>query len=102
PTLLKHERYYEPIVFNAYHLVTPYLTVNNAFSLVVKPKIALHEEMLPANPELCDFERKNRRVYTGSEEHTSELQSRFELVCRLLLEKKNNLLRILWDVQVNS
>src|SRR5207249_5088570 len=25
-----------------------------------------------------------------SEEHTSELQSRFELVCRLLLEKKNN------------
>src|SRR5699024_12477395 len=30
-------------------------------------------------------------VYTGdlrSEEHTSELQSRFDLVCRLLLEKK--------------
>src|SRR5699024_11961946 len=27
---------------------------------------------------------------TRSEEHTSELQSRFELVCRLLLEKKNN------------
>src|SRR5699024_11280445 len=25
-----------------------------------------------------------------SEEHTSELQSRFELVCRLLLEKKND------------
>src|SRR5207249_11916948 len=24
----------------------------------------------------------------GSEEHTSELQSRFDLVCRLLLEKK--------------
>src|SRR5699024_3060254 len=27
-----------------------------------------------------------------SEEHTSELQSRFDLVCRLLLEKKNNTL----------
>src|SRR5437868_13095244 len=27
-------------------------------------------------------------VYTRSEEHTSELQSRFDLVCRLLLEKK--------------
>src|SRR5437868_10344325 len=27
-----------------------------------------------------------------SEEHTSELQSRFDLVCRLLLEKKNLLL----------
>src|SRR5207249_8562573 len=30
---------------------------------------------------------KQRRV--RSEEHTSELQSRFDLVCRLLLEKKN-------------
>src|SRR5699024_12681691 len=27
-----------------------------------------------------------------SEEYTSELQSRFDLVCRLLLEKKNNIL----------
>src|SRR5699024_12310051 len=27
--------------------------------------------------------------YFRSEEHTSELQSRFDLVCRLLLEKKN-------------
>src|SRR5437868_11438201 len=29
------------------------------------------------------------RNKTRSEEHTSELQSRFDLVCRLLLEKKN-------------
>src|SRR5699024_11979531 len=29
-----------------------------------------------------------------SEEHTSELQSRFDLVCRLLLEKKNIFLTI--------
>src|SRR5207249_6856864 len=28
-----------------------------------------------------------------SEEHTSELQSRFDLVCRLLLENKNNAIR---------
>src|SRR5699024_11926559 len=28
---------------------------------------------------------------TRSEEHTSELQSRFDLVCRLLLEKKKNI-----------
>src|SRR5437868_12674910 len=29
-------------------------------------------------------------IFRGrSEEHTSELQSRFDLVCRLLLEKKN-------------
>src|SRR5271167_5273809 len=30
-----------------------------------------------------------------SEEHTSELQSRFDLVCRLLLEKKKKLQQIL-------
>src|SRR5437868_11933856 len=29
-------------------------------------------------------------VRSRSEEHTSELQSRFDLVCRLLLEKKKN------------
>src|SRR2546422_6994480 len=29
-------------------------------------------------------------VYERSEEHTSELQSRLHLVCRLLLEKKKN------------
>src|SRR5438067_10364085 len=29
-----------------------------------------------------------RQQSTRSEEHTSELQSRFDLVCRLLLEKK--------------
>src|SRR3712207_7087242 len=30
-----------------------------------------------------------RRIFWRSEEHTSELQSRQYLVCRLLLEKKN-------------
>src|SRR5437868_8405701 len=29
-----------------------------------------------------------RKIIARSEEHTSELQSRFDLVCRLLLEKK--------------
>src|SRR5699024_12165258 len=32
--------------------------------------------------------RYNSNRYVRSEEHTSELQSRFDLVCRLLLEKK--------------
>src|SRR5689334_25267045 len=31
---------------------------------------------------------KQQRDQTRSEEHTSELQSQFHLVCRLLLEKK--------------
>src|SRR2546421_7552328 len=34
-----------------------------------------------------------RTTATRSEEHTSELQSRSDLVCRLLLEKKKNLER---------
>src|SRR5438105_7602151 len=32
----------------------------------------------------------DRPASVRSEEHTSELQSRVDLVCRLLLEKKNN------------
>src|SRR5699024_11829936 len=32
-------------------------------------------------------------VTSRSEEHTSELQSRFDLVCRLLLEKKKRIIR---------
>src|SRR5699024_12452519 len=33
---------------------------------------------------------EDQRHKLRSEEHTSELQSRFDLVCRLLLEKKKN------------
>src|SRR6266536_4433849 len=35
--------------------------------------------------------RRHQRLRRRSEEHTSELQSRVDLVCRLLLEKKKNL-----------
>src|SRR2546422_2366545 len=35
--------------------------------------------------------REPRQGFSRSEEHTSELQSRLHLVCRLLLEKKKNL-----------
>src|SRR2546429_2965496 len=35
-------------------------------------------------------DRAARRPLRRSEEHTSELQSRLHLVCRLLLEKKKN------------
>src|SRR2546427_4491522 len=38
-------------------------------------------------PCACSF-RKSQRKRTRSEEHTSELQSQSNLVCRLLLEKK--------------
>src|SRR3712207_7410931 len=39
------------------------------------------------------LERAHYRRRFRSEEHTSELQSRQYLVCRLLLEKKKNLVR---------
>src|SRR5216684_5110303 len=43
----------------------------------------------------------HRRVHAArSEEHTSELQSRLHLVCRLLLEKKKELGRRRTDVHV--
>src|SRR5207249_7220864 len=46
-------------------------------------QIARHFVRLDAVDGLLDFGLR-------SEEHTSELQSRFDLVCRLLLEKKKN------------
>src|SRR2546428_2632378 len=39
-------------------------------------------------PRMGDTERIALEAGTRSEEHTSELQSRSDLVCRLLLEKK--------------
>src|SRR2546429_9323231 len=39
---------------------------------------------------LCEHELPDRPSVSRSEEHTSELQSRLHLVCRLLLEKKKN------------
>src|SRR5438132_3062675 len=40
----------------------------------------------PGGGSACDFQRITK--YPRSEEHTSELQSHSDLVCRLLLEKK--------------
>src|SRR5438067_8141657 len=59
-----------------------------------------HRRCLPRRPERSRNTRRTQRDPTTrtsfgssnftsrSEEHTSELQSRFDLVCRLLLEKK--------------
>src|SRR3989442_10595702 len=40
------------------------------------------------SPVASHGDRPDRRIVFRSEEHTSELQSRPHLVCRLLLEKK--------------
>src|SRR5206468_13129744 len=45
-----------------------------------------HRRVLPRASVLPDWAL---RLHWRSEEHTSELQSRSDLVCRLLLEKKN-------------
>src|SRR6266576_6359497 len=42
----------------------------------------------PARARCAGRPRSTRPCWPRSEEHTSELQSRRELVCRLLLEKK--------------
>src|SRR5207247_7662477 len=47
-----------------------------------------------ANPEVIPASGESSRPESPrSEEHTSELQSRVDLVCRLLLEKKKSLSR---------
>src|SRR5690625_3570433 len=46
--------------------------------------MGMYDDAVDLNPDV-EYEVTNR-----SEEHTSELQSRGHLVCRLLLEKKNN------------
>src|SRR5687768_17838926 len=45
------------------------------------------DSMSPTVPPISQI-RKSRSSSRRSEEHTSELQSRLHLVCRLLLEKK--------------
>src|SRR5437868_11445355 len=54
-----------------------------------------HKERLALN-NVCYaiLEPEALRDLQRSEEHTSELQSRFDLVCRLLLEKKNSTTQI--------
>src|SRR5690606_40042988 len=50
---------------------------------------ASHDELLDLLGALEDVEDLRVAAPLRSEEHTSELQSRENLVCRLLLEKKN-------------
>src|SRR5699024_9120398 len=47
----------------------------------------INKEGEPLGIDLIDHEETYADDYFRSEEHTSELQSRFDLVCRLLLEK---------------
>src|SRR2546422_3412788 len=57
-----------------------------------QPASGLHHARRPApgaGTRQRHGDRQRRQGRRRSEEHTSELQSRLHLVCRLLLEKKN-------------
>src|SRR5699024_11958119 len=56
------------------------LQLNNLSHIGIHNSCSKNEEFSPTPYRFLDQIR--------SEEHTSELQSRFDLVCRLLLEKK--------------
>src|SRR5438094_4956924 len=50
--------------------------------------IGIDPERRPRPPGVSVAARPEQRADARSEEHTSELQSPYDLVCRLLLEKK--------------
>src|SRR2546422_2295121 len=50
--------------------------------------VGARRSRLPAFAARPWLDREPRQRHSRSEEHTSELQSRLHLVCRLLLEKK--------------
>src|SRR5699024_11747231 len=75
------EQLYEPTAFAEVRDL--YTEVKNCYVLGINEQIASKNSIL-ANVK----EEKLEQNALRSEEHTSELQSRFDLVCRLLLEKK--------------
>src|SRR3989449_8285023 len=57
--------------------------------------VQIHDALFPQS-------RRARKGFSRSEEHTSELQSRLHLVCRLLLEKKKKTNNTTLSAQVRS
>src|SRR5438874_10012002 len=54
----------------------------------ITTQLPVTRKMFPLSTSHRGFVNAGAGVYERSEEHTSELQSRRDLVCRLLLEKK--------------
>src|SRR5699024_11404895 len=64
------------------HLLPQYLkSLGVPYQIVEQDTYSVVKRVIPEGKTTCSLR---------SEEHTSELQSRFDLVCRLLLEKKIN------------
>src|SRR2546422_4462948 len=71
----------------------PYTTLFRSYVRAVGQRVHVHlgsgfQELVDQHWPRRAHQRRLRHV--RSEEHTSELQSRLHLVCRLLLEKKKN------------
>src|SRR5699024_3048806 len=91
-----------PVAPKAHDMQREYTILKNlhpVYSTAPKPYIFLMINQLSAvhflswsaeraSSSIQSFHRKLLTKKSRSEEHTSELQSRFDLVCRLLLEKK--------------
>src|SRR5258706_16455044 len=70
-----------------------FVQFQNSFGMVSQPSISIRsiESALPSELMLTGLPA--RRLSARSEEHTSELQSLTNLVCRLLLEKKKTTIK---------
>src|SRR5438874_11817846 len=68
------------------------LSLHDALPILDHLGVALHERVAQMEHLAVERERLDgpARGVERSEEHTSELQSRRDLVCRLLLEKKKH------------
>src|SRR5689334_23922849 len=74
-------------------------TVYTAVYLEVNAKLQMQAEAMSKKVKFLTKGEVNKVIASAcicklafrSEEHTSELQSQFHLVCRLLLEKKNKI-----------
>src|SRR2546421_5959439 len=59
-------------------------------ALLRSPRAWERKSVSPSSRSAMRTPQIPRKLLSRSEEHTSELQSRSDLVCRLLLEKKKN------------
>src|SRR2546421_7908548 len=69
----------------------PYTTLfrsSNTSLSIFAPHLKQNKSSAPNGVRHIRHTRRSPIVISRSEEHTSELQSRSDLVCRLLLEKK--------------
>src|SRR5260370_32166831 len=68
----------------------PYTTLFRSAMLELASDAALQQRLIAAGQARSAEFSWNTAAISRSEEHTSELQSHLNLVCRLLLEKKKN------------